>query len=81
MGTHPPSPTKRSWISTTFSCLSAHRAECGPRVVLLPRTLHAAPNLVIHHMTAHHYCPPEEFCRAVARTAGIATARELTPAE
>jgi hypothetical protein len=44
-------------------------------------TLYAAPNLVIHYMTAHHYCPPEEFCRAAARTAGIETAGELTLAD
>ncbi|GFH37407.1 DUF7919 family protein [Streptomyces pacificus] len=44
-------------------------------------TRYAAPNLVVHYMTAHHYCPPEEFCRAAARTAGIETAGELTLAD
>ncbi|GAA2284924.1 hypothetical protein GCM10010415_63560 [Streptomyces atrovirens] len=44
-------------------------------------TLYAAPNLVIHYMTEHHYCPPEEFCRAATRTAGIETAGELTLAD
>ncbi|MFE4053375.1 hypothetical protein [Streptomyces sp. YIM B13518] len=44
-------------------------------------TRYAAPNLVIHCMTAHHYCPPEEFCRAAARTAGIETAGEPTLAD
>ncbi|MFJ5684300.1 hypothetical protein [Streptomyces sp. NPDC093099] len=39
---------------------------------------YAAPNLVIHYITEHQYCPPEEFCRAVARTAGIDPGEQLT---
>ncbi|MFI2506186.1 hypothetical protein [Streptomyces sp. NPDC018972] len=44
-------------------------------------TRYAAPNLVIHYITEHHYCPPEEFCRAAARTAGIEAAGEPTLAD
>ncbi|GGY97634.1 DUF7919 family protein [Streptomyces poonensis] len=44
-------------------------------------TLYAAPNLVIHYITQHQYCPPEEFCRAAVGTAGIETAGALTLAE
>ncbi|QXE36016.1 hypothetical protein KQY30_18915 [Streptomyces sp. GMY02] len=42
---------------------------------------YAAPNLVIHYITEHRYCPPEEFCRAVARTVGIEPGEHLTLAE
>ena len=41
-------------------------------------TVYAAPNLVIHYITEHQYCPPEPFCRAAARAVGIDTAGELT---
>ncbi|MDX3592781.1 hypothetical protein PV749_16820 [Streptomyces sp. ID03-2B] len=34
-------------------------------------TIYAAPNLVIHYITAHRYRPPEGFCRAAVGTAGI----------
>ncbi|MEF9903736.1 DUF7919 family protein [Streptomyces sp. P9-A2] len=44
-------------------------------------TLYAAPNLVIHYITEHQYRPPEEFCRAVARTVGIETVGPLTLAD
>ncbi|WP_405680550.1 hypothetical protein [Streptomyces sp. NBC_01238] len=44
-------------------------------------TLYTAPNLVIHYITEHQYCPPEEFCRAAARTVGIETAGQLTLAD
>ncbi|WP_405683310.1 hypothetical protein [Streptomyces sp. NBC_00057] len=44
-------------------------------------TLCTAPNLVIHYITEHQYCPPEEFCRAVARTVGIETAGQLPLAD
>ncbi|GGW36600.1 DUF7919 family protein [Streptomyces griseoloalbus] len=44
-------------------------------------TLHTAPNLVIHYITRHRYCPPEEFCRAAVRTAGIDTSGQLTSAD
>lgn len=30
-------------------------------------TRYAAPNLVIHYITEHHHCPPEEFRRAGRR--------------
>lgn len=43
--------------------------------------LYTAPNLVIHYITEHQYCPPEEFCRAATRTVGIETAGELTLAD
>ncbi|MGY3684250.1 DUF7919 family protein [Streptomyces sp. TE33382] len=39
-------------------------------------TVYAAPNLVIHYITEHHYRPPVEFCRAVVRTAGMDTTNE-----
>ncbi|MEU0101771.1 hypothetical protein [Streptomyces sp. NPDC006267] len=35
-------------------------------------TVYAAPNLVIHYITAHRYRPPERFCRAAVAAAGIA---------
>jgi hypothetical protein len=44
-------------------------------------TLYTAPNLVIHYITEHRYCPPEEFCRAAVRTAGIETSGPLTSAD
>ncbi|WP_371100015.1 hypothetical protein [Streptomyces sp. PU_AKi4] len=44
-------------------------------------THYAAPNLVIHYIAEHRYCPPEEFCRAAVRTAGIEAAGELTLAD
>ncbi|MFF2170979.1 DUF7919 family protein [[Kitasatospora] papulosa] len=40
-------------------------------------TVYSAPNLVIHYITEHRYCPPVEFCRAVVRTAGADTTDEL----
>ncbi|WP_442818092.1 DUF7919 family protein [Streptomyces sp. NBC_01224] len=43
--------------------------------------LYTAPNLLIHYITEHQYCPPEEFCRAAARTVGIETAGQLTLAD
>ncbi|WP_442813626.1 DUF7919 family protein [Streptomyces sp. NBC_01754] len=36
-------------------------------------TVYSAPDLVIHYITEHRYCPPAEFCRAVVRTAGTDT--------
>ncbi|MEU1041922.1 hypothetical protein ACFYP4_15700 [Streptomyces sp. NPDC005551] len=44
-------------------------------------TLYAAPNLVIHYITEHRYCPPESFCSAAVGTAGIETAGQLTITE
>ncbi|MEW2485482.1 hypothetical protein [Streptomyces sp. NPDC048411] len=44
-------------------------------------TLYASPNLIIHYITEHRYCPPEEFCRAAVRTAGIETTGPLTVVE
>ncbi|MFE4055978.1 hypothetical protein ACFXP3_06655 [Streptomyces sp. NPDC059096] len=44
-------------------------------------TLYTAPNLVIHYITEHRYCPPEEFCRAAVRTVGIETVGELSLAD
>ncbi|MGW3958083.1 DUF7919 family protein [Streptomyces sp. NPDC004752] len=37
------------------------------RVEGVDGTCYAAPNLVIHYITEHHYCPPEEFCQAAVR--------------
>ncbi|MEU2909365.1 DUF7919 family protein [Streptomyces massasporeus] len=48
------------------------------RVEGVDGTLYAAPNLVIHYITEHHYCPPEEFCRAALKAAGMDTAGQLT---
>ncbi|MEV5440137.1 hypothetical protein AB0K80_29640 [Streptomyces sp. NPDC052682] len=44
-------------------------------------TCYAAPDLVLHYITGHHYCPPEEFCQAAVRAAGLGTVSELTLAE
>ncbi|MFJ8751648.1 hypothetical protein ACIREO_20320 [Streptomyces sp. NPDC102441] len=40
--------------------------------------LYASPNLIIHYITEHQYFPPEDFCRAAVRTAGIETTGPLT---
>ncbi|GAA3305101.1 DUF7919 family protein [Streptomyces cinereospinus] len=40
-------------------------------------TAYAAPNLVIHYIAQHRYCPPEQFCRAATETAGVETLDEL----
>ncbi|MBQ0825455.1 DUF7919 family protein [Streptomyces tagetis] len=39
------------------------------RVTGADGTRYAAPNLVIHYITAHGYRPPEEFCRAAVAAA------------
>ncbi|MER6101491.1 hypothetical protein ABT115_03870 [Streptomyces sp. NPDC001832] len=44
-------------------------------------TCYAAPDLVIHYITEHWYCPPEEFCQAAVRAAGFEGVDELTLAE
>lgn len=33
--------------------------------------VYAAPNLVLHYIAEHFYCPPEEFCAAAANAAGL----------
>ncbi|WP_052867924.1 DUF7919 family protein [Streptomyces niger] len=44
-------------------------------------TCYAAPNLVLHYITEHQYCPPEEFCQAAVRAAGLEATEELTLVE
>ncbi|MEE1938026.1 hypothetical protein V1L54_01090 [Streptomyces sp. TRM 70361] len=44
-------------------------------------TIYAAPDLTTHYITEHQYRPPEEFCRAAAKAAGIETAGQLTLSE
>jgi hypothetical protein len=31
------------------------------------RRIYVAPGLIYHYVVAHHYCPPQEFIRAVIR--------------
>lgn len=42
---------------------------------------YAAPDLVIHYIAEHRYCPPEEFCQAAVRAAGFEAVEVLTLAE
>ncbi|GAA0494323.1 hypothetical protein [Streptomyces olivaceiscleroticus] len=44
-------------------------------------TCYAAPNLVLHYITEHQYCLPEEFCQAAVRAAKFEAAEELTLVE
>ncbi|MFH8793434.1 hypothetical protein [Streptomyces sp. NPDC017941] len=44
-------------------------------------TCYAAPDLVLHYITEHLYCPPEDFCRAAVRAVGLETNGELTVVE
>ncbi|MEU9193192.1 hypothetical protein [Streptomyces hundungensis] len=43
--------------------------------------VYAAPTLVLHYVLEHGYCPPEEFCGAAVRKAGLGTGDELTVLE
>ncbi len=42
---------------------------------------YAAPNLVLHYILEHQYCPPEEFCQAAVRAVGLEATDELTLVE
>ncbi|MCH0561409.1 hypothetical protein [Streptomyces sp. MUM 16J] len=42
---------------------------------------YAAPNLILHYIVEHQYCPPEEFCQAAVRTAGLKASEELSVVE
>lgn len=44
-------------------------------------TCYTAPNLILHYIVEHQYCPPEEFCQAVVRTVGLESSEELTVVE
>jgi hypothetical protein len=45
------------------------RAESGGLILLrrspVPFNIYAAPTLIYHYVEAHHYCPPEDFLRAL----------------
>ncbi|MFF3249090.1 hypothetical protein ACFYWY_36415 [Streptomyces sp. NPDC002870] len=43
--------------------------------------VYAAPNLVLHYILEHQYCPPWEFCQAAVHKAGLAAPDELTVLE
>ncbi|WP_449478927.1 DUF7919 family protein [Streptomyces abikoensis] len=47
----------------------------------LGQTVYAAPNLVLHYVLEHDYCPPREFCQAVVHAAGLESPDELTVLE
>ncbi|WP_328707419.1 transposase [Streptomyces sp. HF10] len=40
--------------------------------------VYAAPNLIVHYVLEHSYCPPEEFCSAAVNAAGMECADRLT---
>ena len=43
--------------------------------------VYAAPDLVLHYILEHDYCPPREFCQAVLEKVGLASSDELTVRE
>src|SRR5262245_36684941 len=58
-------------------CLGGHSCELcrleseatGHKNLFVPGDgiLYVCPELILHYMIAHHYCPPDEFCQAVLR--------------
>ncbi|MGW2058634.1 DUF7919 family protein [Streptomyces sp. NPDC001840] len=32
---------------------------------------YSAPDMILHYVLSHEYCPPVEFCRAVVEQAGV----------
>jgi len=47
--------------------LCSYNGEAGVSNLFIPGNgrLFVCPELIVHYMNAHQYCPPEDFCRAV----------------
>ena len=49
---------------------SLEQTESGGLILLqrspVPFSVYAAPTLIYHYVEEHHYCPPEEFLRALS---------------
>ncbi|WP_225850303.1 hypothetical protein [Streptomyces sp. HPF1205] len=51
---------------------SAEIHVCGDSGIV-----YAAPNLIVHYVMEHSYCPPAEFCSAVVEAVGVECADQL----
>lgn len=70
--------------SLWYSCHGSYPGHiCGSNTIHVAKDndwVYAAPDLIVHYILQHHYCPPQEFCDAVMRLpwdeATVATTRE-----